>query len=1263
MTPPVPADRSSGVRPPSRRQQIRTLVIQDQLSSALSTLLGFPEFTSLQQQDDLVLLQSRLNALEVDHRRQTVTSEEYAAQRQQIREGILNAAGNIFEPHPIQPSTTSVSAEDAKVRARYLKDLRQHIENLQRASIHNAVFLDLGVDDSPSAAGFWVFRNAEDSKELVSIDEAFDTYEGRLLILGSPGGGKTTMLLHLALRLITAAEQNPAAPVPLMVNLSKFRLEAHETPLLMRRLPWMIGESRGRPFDRWLIGEFENLYKIKRSTAERWIDNHQIAALLDGLDEVNDERRAAVARLLNTTYLQQHPDSVVVVCSRTAEYQPLLSEKANRLELRGAVTLQALSSSQIGLYLERASATGLREALRRDAALYELALSPLTLSMMTLAYGKLTAAEISSITPTASGADQRHHLMQYFVSRMLQREERKKRSIPFDNDKTHEIPEKDYPYSRAKVNRYLSWLAIQLSIRMQTACSLNRLFSFFDRKTDGGGLGAPTWAVAVSKSLYVFLLISFSTLPLMLRDEPRMRLALVVTAAALAVYLPVSVFSQNSQSDRITASMIIWHIILSIGAFTLISRAFHAILPFAATSIPFGIVLASVVCWFFILCMSTPEERSVARTILIWNLALTAVAIAATFALLPVRHWIAEIVAGGALVGNLVVIVVLFQTDSTNDFHAWPDLAIISGLYCAVYAFYSGWVWLAGPVRPIEAIPTIALLFAALLTYNSQAVSSLTLVALFTAAGAWAAGLDGALLGGAASGLVSLLLAALRDQKQLPKWIDGLTQSSANTISGPIEHHVLSKICLLFAVTGRRLPVRFASFVAYTSRALLLKPAPGEIEFVHRRLRDYFALRELIPKLQEHDPVSRLDSIRALGYQGAASIDPLTEILSIGTAGERAAAIMALGRISSPEIAQLLEAALGDAEPEVRAAAVRGIRKLGGDTRLRLLQRAADDHAPGVRMAVLEAAVSADLRKDAETLVSALVAGAVSDPDLLRACIAQMSSTLCRFFGSKLPPQAKATLVAFLSDPQASIRANVSLMMAGGRHLADYDRIAGLLSDEEPTVRAAAAEAIGQLDYRPAVPRLIDLLTDSDETVRTKAAWSLRWLPAPEASAALRTAIRDRKPNVRAEAVRALGASAGHSAAQEVVARLHDRNRSVRIAAAETAGDRKYAKARGQLVKLLRSWSAPERAAAAGALGKLGELESLTPLLKALSDRNVKVRSSTVRALGQLGRPDAVQALIHKHQTEIESEVKSAIFDALAALHDPISQQWVARNR
>jgi len=332
-----------------------------------------------------------------------------------------------------------------------------------------------------------------------------------MLILGSPGGGKTTTLLHLTLGLIADAETDESAPIPHLVNLSKFRFESPKTPTLARFTGKTNNPDRQtRLFEAWLASEFSDSRKISRTMAAKWIREGRVAALLDGLDEVNDERRADMVRLLNATYLKEHPDSVVFACSRIAEYQPLLENSDTTLELRGAVTLQPLSSNQINNYLEAAEAHGLRDALGHDSSLEQLAQTPLTLSMMTLAYTGLNADEI----PTGgSVAERRHKLMETFVVRMLQRKERRARGIPFDNDSGRDVPPKEYIYHPASAARYLSWLAIIMSVRMQTACKANRLYSLLVTKHEGEPTKSERWAIVAPQSPFVTFVCLAACLP------------------------------------------------------------------------------------------------------------------------------------------------------------------------------------------------------------------------------------------------------------------------------------------------------------------------------------------------------------------------------------------------------------------------------------------------------------------------------------------------------------------------------------------------------------------------------------------------------------------------------------------------------------------------------------------------------------------------------------------------------------------------------
>jgi predicted NACHT family NTPase len=140
------------------------------------------------------------------------------------------------------------------------------------------------------------YHNSETTQAYDTVAEAFVGCERRLLLLGSPGSGKTTALLHLAKLLVQEAEQTLEAPIPFVVNLSKFRLGPSE-----RTSSWLgFGERRSTSanrngdeeldtrFEDWLVSEMATFPGLSRELAREWIRQGRVAALLDGLDEFND---------------------------------------------------------------------------------------------------------------------------------------------------------------------------------------------------------------------------------------------------------------------------------------------------------------------------------------------------------------------------------------------------------------------------------------------------------------------------------------------------------------------------------------------------------------------------------------------------------------------------------------------------------------------------------------------------------------------------------------------------------------------------------------------------------------------------------------------------------------------------------------------------------------------------------------------------------------------------------------------------------------
>lgn len=191
------------------------------------------------------------------------------------------------------------------------------------------------------------------------ILELFDdaVVGGRLLILGAPGSGKTTVLLQLMEQLIARADVDQSRPVPVLLSLASFKDD--------------------KPLGEWLVEELKAKHGVRTELGMRWRDDHRIAPLLDGLDELPPERQQACVEAINEFHHADRPPCLVVCC-RQAEYENLTV----KLRLRGAVSLRPLEAQDIRTYLDRVGRSELWKAIHADPELIDMARSPLLLSFM-----------------------------------------------------------------------------------------------------------------------------------------------------------------------------------------------------------------------------------------------------------------------------------------------------------------------------------------------------------------------------------------------------------------------------------------------------------------------------------------------------------------------------------------------------------------------------------------------------------------------------------------------------------------------------------------------------------------------------------------------------------------------------------------------------------------------------------------------------------------------------------------------------------------
>ncbi len=326
-------------------------------------------------------------------------------------------------------------------RQRLLKRVRTiWIKGLLEQSLQHATWIDLHLQKQPNALerswGLMVQELDRGPLPLppgTSILQVFEDADEELLILGEPGSGKTTLLLYLARLLLDQADADENRRIAVIFNLSSW--------------------SRQRlPLDQWLIEELKVRYQVPQQIGQAWIEGNQIFPLLDGLDEVAESARAACIQAI-TSYMQRSLDRTpLILCCRTEEYQALAKPPA----ISSAIVLLPFTDEQMEAYLSSVSGPidALRQTLRADRDLFELARQPLMLSVFTQAYRGDVSLDLSITAPLQ---DYPHVLFKHYVKHMLRRRSRVQQA------------------TEEQMSRWLTYFAAQLYRQQQTMFAVEEL--------------------------------------------------------------------------------------------------------------------------------------------------------------------------------------------------------------------------------------------------------------------------------------------------------------------------------------------------------------------------------------------------------------------------------------------------------------------------------------------------------------------------------------------------------------------------------------------------------------------------------------------------------------------------------------------------------------------------------------------------------------------------------------------------------------------
>ncbi|MEP0881089.1 NACHT domain-containing protein [Trichocoleus sp. ST-U3] len=282
---------------------------------------------------------------------------------------------------------------------------------------------------------------SEPSKKIIDVFER-DDIAGRLLILGAPGSGKTTMLLELAQDLILAAQQQPEKPIPVIFELSNWK------------------DDKQAIAD-WLVADLKFRNNIPEAISREWLETGKLLPLLDGLDELKTRQEKCIERinefLQTTSRLSQ-----IVVCCREEEYKA--GEEI--LTLRGAVCLKPLEEKQIQGYLQRLNCGHLWQGIQNDSdGLLALAKMPLFLHLIPIAYPNGLESKAKRFnSPSELEAYQekcRNELFDAYIKRRLG------------------LPHNCQGYDPNDSKRWLIWLARTLKEQKQTEFFIEKIQPFF----------------------------------------------------------------------------------------------------------------------------------------------------------------------------------------------------------------------------------------------------------------------------------------------------------------------------------------------------------------------------------------------------------------------------------------------------------------------------------------------------------------------------------------------------------------------------------------------------------------------------------------------------------------------------------------------------------------------------------------------------------------------------------------------------------------
>lgn len=346
------------------------------------------------------------------------------------------AGAREIQPTSTQQAVAPETAERSRTQRILLEKVNSFwVEGVLKKSIGDASILTLDKTDVITAVDHpWdgslgqalIGGSSPASSDILTL---FDDADRALLILGSPGSGKTMTLITLANHLLEKAKLDPHAPVPLILDLSGWAKER-------------------RDLGGWIVEELTAKYQIPRRYGRRWLAGDELILLLDGFDVLPPNARRPCVQAING-FREKYGLMGLAICSRSQEYL----DCGLKLRLNRAVKIEALQQEQIDAYLASDDYHALRQVVHKDPAVRQLAKSPLILNVLAAVNGN-EAVEGSSdpLVPAAklTSPGDYEPIFEAYTRRMFRRRPAYA------------------PYEPEQTIKYLHWLALRLEEHSQS---------------------------------------------------------------------------------------------------------------------------------------------------------------------------------------------------------------------------------------------------------------------------------------------------------------------------------------------------------------------------------------------------------------------------------------------------------------------------------------------------------------------------------------------------------------------------------------------------------------------------------------------------------------------------------------------------------------------------------------------------------------------------------------------------------------------------